>query len=159
MKVQAWLWLIVPWAACFFSWRRHYFEVARILAALGTWVLAFIASYYWQAYDMAWAMAVPFILGMAALVACGKAKGEGDGTIWKALLAVGIPIMFMLLTFNSFQKMFLLIRADAAAREIVHFKGDIRDLPQREKEEAVQGLAAALERDDVFVKCGAIHQL
>ena len=159
MSIQTSLFMIVPWAAGGFFWRRRSFEAARISAAVGTWILAFVASYHWQAYGRTWAMAVPFLLGMVALTACGRAKGEGLGAMGKALLAVGLPIFFMLLTFNYFQKMFLLIRATATVRERVHYKGDIQDLPASEKGEAVQALTAALGHDDVFVKYGALHLL
>ncbi|MFA6028433.1 MAG: hypothetical protein WC969_01130 [Elusimicrobiota bacterium] len=159
MDTLPWLYLIVPWAAFAFCWRRGWFEAARIAAALGTLVLSLVAAYHWQAYGRAWALGIPFVIGMAVVTAAGKAKGEGVGALGKAALAVALPILLMLMTFNYFQKLFLTIRADGSVREFARIPGRVSELPPERREEAVRALVAALERDDLFVRWGAVHQL
>ncbi|OGS01408.1 MAG: hypothetical protein A2V88_13805 [Elusimicrobia bacterium RBG_16_66_12] len=159
MTLPAGIVLLTPWVASALLWRRGWFGLARAAAAVGTLVLAFVAAYYWQAYDINWAMAVPFVVGMVAVSACGIARGEKASAVSNAFVLVGIPIFFMLLTFNYFTKMFLLIRADASVREVVHFKGALRDLPPASRGDAVAGFIRALSSDDLFLKWGAVHQL
>ncbi|MFA6091973.1 MAG: hypothetical protein WCU88_05055 [Elusimicrobiota bacterium] len=151
--------VLAPWGACALLWRRRWFGWARAAAAIGTLILAFIAAYFWQAYDNNWAMAVPFAVGMIAVSACGTAKGEGSGAVGRAFVVVGIPILFMLLTFNYFTKMFLLIRADAASGKAVGIEEALQAMPQPRRDAATASLIGALAGDDLFVKWGALHRL
>lgn len=158
--LSPWLYLGVPWSLCLLFWTRGSFGAARFFAVCGTLVLDQFAAYQWQAYDRGWALAGPFVLGLAVVTACGRARGEeANGAALRALTVVGLPILLIFMTYPYFGKMFLLMRADISLREHVTFSGQIHVLPPQEKEAAVRELVAALAHEDVFVRWGAVHQL
>lgn len=132
-------------------------RAAVVLAALGG---SLGASYFWQAYELNWAMAAAFLLGASAIGLVERRFGaSAPAAVGRGIVRAGAPILLMLLTFNYFRQGFLLIRANRAAAAVTGVSGDLYKAEDEKRRAAAPKLIAALSHGDLFVRWGALYKL